>query len=72
MGSSARMEREDSLGFHGGLAQRAWLSALENKPKPFGLSPSQIEITKRVLRRMRDSLKSWIVYTGQRGSMLGS
>ena len=35
------LRREDSLGFHGGLTQRAVLGALERDLKPFGMSPVQ-------------------------------
>lgn len=35
------LRREDSLGFHGGLTERAILAALERELRPFGMSPVQ-------------------------------
>lgn len=35
------LKREDSLGFHGGLTERAILAALEKELRPFGMSPVQ-------------------------------
>jgi DNA-binding MarR family transcriptional regulator len=35
------LKREDSLGFHGGLTERAILAALGKELKPFGMSPVQ-------------------------------
>ena len=35
------LKREDSLGFHGGLTERAILAALERELRPFGMSPEQ-------------------------------
>ena len=35
------LRRENSLAFHGGLAKRAIMGALERQLKPFGMSPVQ-------------------------------
>ncbi len=43
------LKREDSLGFHGGLTERAILGALERKLRPFGMSPVQYIALGRIL-----------------------
>lgn len=53
--SMSGLKREDSLGFHGGLTERAILAALEKELRPFGMSPVQYIALGWILRGLASS-----------------